>query len=294
MPRDPPSSPEEVFSALGNQVRIEILRSFLEADRSGDGVLSFTEIYDTLQIKSTSQLSYHLDRLDGPFLQKTDDGYALTLAGDRIVRAILSGTYSEKPHFDPIRIEGVCAECGPTTLRAEHRNVDLVVCCPTCESPVVTYDLLPAEIVDRTSIEVLKSCDRRVHQAYATALRGTCSLCGGKTDIEITEATADRPVDVDCLIQCRRCHYPVHAPLSVSLCYHPEVITFYWERGLNILEVPFWRIHEYLDEWAIEVTGTEPLRAHVAAGFAGDELSLSIDEGLDVSQLRSERSLAFD
>lgn len=278
-------SSEEAFGAIANEVRIHILRSFVELNPSGEGTVTFSELFERSLVSSSSQFAYHIENLEGIFLEKSEDGYSLTMAGQLIVRGVIAGTFHERAEFDAIEIEGICSECGPTTLRTEHTNLVLRLKCDACGETVVTYDVLPAETVERTSFEILESCDRRAHHSYASALRGTCTLCGGLTDLDIVEAPPDSPRDIFCLIECRQCGYPVHAPLTVSLCYHPEVISFYWERGVDIQQVPFWRIHKYLTDWSVDVLSDEPFRANVTIRYSGDETSIALDDGLSVSEL---------
>jgi RNA polymerase subunit RPABC4/transcription elongation factor Spt4 len=302
-------SPEEAFSALGSELRTEILRVFAEAERDERDALTFKEIYDEVPIDSTSQLSYHLDLLDEIFLYKDDDRYRLTQAGDRIVRAILSGTYSERPSFEPTEVEGLCPSCESTDLEAEYRGKALVVRCPECEIPIVTYDLSPAEAEDRTSEEILRSCDRRIHHEYATALRGTCPVCGGRTAVEIDTDETVESMTHYCIARCESCYRQVFAPLYIRLLYHPAVVAFYWERGVDIQSVPFWVVQKYIREWETDVRDEDSFRATITVRYRGedggdggesirgdesdhsrdDELKLRLDGALDVEPLAPER-----
>ncbi|MFB6206666.1 MAG: ArsR/SmtB family transcription factor, partial [Haloglomus sp.] len=84
-------SPDEAFGVLGNETRIQILQTLGEAD----GPLSFTELRDRVGIRQGSQFNYHLDKLVGHFVRKTDDGYELRLAGRRVIYAVLSEAVTE-------------------------------------------------------------------------------------------------------------------------------------------------------------------------------------------------------
>ena len=79
----------DAISALGNRTRLEILLALAIAERDRREqwlTLSFTDLYDAVDLDSTSQFSYHLDRLVGPFIAETPDGYRLTYGGDKIVQ----------------------------------------------------------------------------------------------------------------------------------------------------------------------------------------------------------------
>jgi hypothetical protein len=282
MPTDSQVSPEAAFAALGNEIRVTVLRVLAAAEDAGDERgLSFTEIYERVDIDSTSQLSYHLDKLDGVFVRESPTGYVLTQAGDRVVRAVRSGTYTERPSFPRTELDGRCPACPATTLVAEYQDPLLEVRCVDCDTTVVTYDLPPGEAADRTPMEALRSCDQRVHQEYATALRGTCATCGGRTDVS-TEAR-EGPDGYLYVAACRRCRHRVYAPVPVRLLYHPAVVSFYWTHGVDVSEVPFWRLVDYLDDWEVERVATDPDRFHATVAYGDDQLRLAIDGDLDVS-----------
>lgn len=274
-------APERAFSALGNDVRLEVLRTLGAA---GTAPRSFTDLYDRLSIDSTSQFSYHLAVLTPVFVQKDDDGYRLTATGHRALRAIRAGTYSDVSTFQPVHVDGWCPDCGAQRLRAVGRPLDVVVGCPGCDKQVVTYAPYPAEAVGRTSLELLESCDRRLRQEYATARRGTCGDCGGRTDC-VVEPVSDDPADHHCVTTCRQCRHRVTVPLDVSFRSHPAIVAFYWERGLDIQSVPRWVVYEYLEPWTVAVEATDPLRATVTVAYEGDELTLPVDGGAPQSPL---------
>jgi hypothetical protein len=274
-------TPEAAFTALGDELRTTILRVFADAEREGTQALTFTEIYERTPTDSTSRLSYHLDELCEVFLRRDDGEYRLTRAGDRVVRAILAGTYSERPTFEPTTVDGSCPACAATTLRATYRDEGLVVACETCETTVVTYDLPPAGARGQSSEEILRTCDRRSHFEYATALEGACPTCGGRVAVEIERD--DDPATHYCVAECRSCHLRLYAPLAVRLLYHPAVVAFYWEHGVDVLAVTFWEIYEFTRRWETTVHSDEPFQATVEIAFEDEELHLAVDEDLNVT-----------
>jgi ribosomal protein S27E len=282
MPTDSRADPETAFAALGNEIRVTVLRVLAEFEDAGDGRgLSFTEIYDRVDIDSTSQLSYHLEKLDGVFLRSSPDGYVLTQAGDRIVRAVRSGTYTERPSFPRTELDGRCPACPTTTLVAAYHDPLLEVRCADCETTVVTYNLPPAGAVDRTPMEILRSCDQRVRQEYATALQGTCATCGGRTDVSTERREGGEGYLY--VAECRRCQHRVYAPVEVRLLYHPAVVSFYWDHGVDASAIQFWDLVRYLDDWQLERVATGPDRFHATVACEDDRLRLAIDGDLDVS-----------
>jgi Fe-S cluster biogenesis protein NfuA len=224
-------------------------------------------------------LSYHLDHLEGLFLRSTGSGYELNRAGEDVVRAILVGSFTETPSFDPLRLSGDCPGCPGSTFEATYDDDLLTVRCVDCEMRIVTYDLPPAAVVGRDGREVLASCDRRARNEYAVAVRGTCSKCGGSTTVRVEEREAEGRTDPYAVASCDRCRNEVFAPLGVRVLSHPAVVSFYWARGVDATEVPFWDVSRYVREWDVEVASTDPLSASVTVRYDGDALSLRLSGG---------------
>lgn len=281
MSGDDGADSERAFSALGHEIRLEILNVLADAAESGEPALTFSAVYDRVDIDSTSQLSYHLDPLVGLFVRDTEDGYGLTQAGDRVVRAIRSGMYADRPSFEPTTLDGRCPYCDATVLTAAYRESALAVECDTCGGRVVTFDLSPAESRERTSIETLHSCNRRAHHEYATSLQGTCPTCGGSTDIDIE--SNDTPDSYSCVSTCRHCGLRLFAPLEVRLLHHPAVVSFYWAHGIDAATLPLWDLPQFVREWEVDALATDPYEFRVTVVHEGESIQLTVDADLQVA-----------
>jgi len=133
----------EVFGLLSDETRVDILRTVARAQQerreSGVTELSFSDIYDRVDVDGTSKLSYHLGELTGTFLRKHGDGYAFTHAGEQMVRFILAENYHEPPETGAIETDGTCLRCGETGLRATLHDQYFLLQCPACERPSFSY-----------------------------------------------------------------------------------------------------------------------------------------------------------
>ena len=94
-----PLAPDESFALLGNETRVRILVALADADDA----LHFSTLHDRVDLRDSEQFNYHLDRLVGHFVDRTDDGYELRQAGSRVVEAILSGAVTEDPVLERTR-----------------------------------------------------------------------------------------------------------------------------------------------------------------------------------------------
>jgi hypothetical protein len=111
--RDTPLAPDEAFAALGNETRMEILRTLGDADEP----LTFSELRDRVGMADSGQFNYHLGKLGEHFVGGTEDGYRLQRAGKRVVEAVLSGAVTGAPVVEPTETDDACLYCGaPTTV----------------------------------------------------------------------------------------------------------------------------------------------------------------------------------
>ncbi|WP_411969051.1 ArsR/SmtB family transcription factor [Haloferax sp. YSSS75] len=272
-------SPESTFGALGSELRLDILQILESAARETASRLTFSDLYERLDIESTSQLSYHLGRLDGVFVQKFGDKYGLTQAGERVVRAVYAGTYTEHPSFDPTPIDGTCPHCEHTALRAAFEEPFLSVTCRECGETVAKYDLPPSQAVGRTPEEILQSCDRRVYHELGMALDGTCPTCGGIVDASSRQRTSPRTEEYVVTATCRRCFNQVYAPVELCVFYHPALVAAYWSDERDATNVRPWNVYSYTAEWVVTTVSDNPFEAHVETDVIDERFVVTIVDG---------------
>lgn len=106
-------SPDEAFSLLGNETRVAILQALWNEFESGreQNAVPFSALFGSVEYGDSGNFSYHLEKLTGPFVRKTPDGYALKQTGINIVRAVVTGTVTGDPAFGPRRVDVPCPLC---------------------------------------------------------------------------------------------------------------------------------------------------------------------------------------
>jgi hypothetical protein len=279
----PGFTPADAFGALANEHRVAIVQAFAEADEGARPTLSFSEIYEAIELSSTSQLSYHLDHLIGSFLRSTEGGYELTATGENVLQAIEAGAYTDEPQFEPITLSGECPACHETELRGAYSDGLLAVTCTACGANVVRYDLPPSAVVGRDERDVLESCDLRVRHEYAVAVAGTCPDCGGGCDVFVEQDdTYEEPREY-AIADCGHCGNRVFAPLAAVVLWHPAVISLYWDAGVDATAIPFWQLQSVIAAWDVDVQSREPFAATVTVRGAEASLTVAVDDDLDVS-----------
>ena len=91
----------ESLALLSDERRVAIVRELAAAGAvPGSTVtISFSELLERVGIRDSGQFNYHLGRLRGRFVDRTDDGYRLTPTGAAVGETILgsvedSGKYA--------------------------------------------------------------------------------------------------------------------------------------------------------------------------------------------------------
>lgn len=257
----------EVFGLLSDEIRLDVLRTVAEAQfdekETGVAALSFSELYDRIDVDNTSKLSYHLGELTGTFLRKHEDGYAFTHAGEQIVRFLLAENYRSPAPFDPIETAGSCLVCGGSDLQAELHDQYFLIRCPDCDTPVYSYRVRPAQVRSREGAALLDAVVWEQAGDFLKMRQGVCPDCAGPIETEVMAADErvprDVPVSFGTLSECSECLRFVGLPLPYAPLYHPESLAFHWEHGVDVLGTGLWEFHDRLRDgrWTDERVGAD-------------------------------------
>lgn len=301
-------SPEEAFGVLGNETRMDILQTLGEAEEP----LSFTDVRDRVGIRQGAQFNYHLEKLVGHFVRKTDDGYTLSPAARRVIEAVLSGLVTNPVNVPPTRIDRACPFCGETVL-ASYWNENLMLWCPGCPGRYAIGDrpglgvlpeeygflgrlpLPPAGIQDRPLEAAWRSAWIWANLEFISMSTGVCPRCSGSPEIEITvcDSHPEEGFCEDCGSRfavcgtaiCGTCNYEVAGQFSLFLMDSLELITFLTSNSRNPVspdgETPP-KLNTVHAEYAEEVLSTEPFEARFTFTIGDDALTVTVDDDLTV------------
>jgi DNA-binding transcriptional ArsR family regulator len=291
-------SAADVFGLLADETRVEILRAVAVAQYelagvgSGPAELAFSEIYDHVPVENTSKLSYHLGELVGTYLRKSDDGYSLSHAGERIVRFILSGNYERPASVGPEPVAGVCVFCGAEALEASLDHQFFRVDCTACETQVAGHPVTPAQVRRRDADDLVRSVTLRSAEDYRQIRRGLCPECGGDLSTEVVHLPGSPLPDADPFLaksDCAACLREYNSPLTYSVAYHPASIAFHWDRGVDVTTKAVWEFHEHVREgrWTSERVADDPPAYEAVLRRGDDAVRLRLDSSATVT--RTER-----
>lgn len=306
-PGDTPFTPDEAFAVLGNETRIAIVQTLAEADKP----VSFSELRDRVGVSDSGQFNYHLNKLVGHFVTKSDEHYELLSAGQRVIEAVLSGAITDTSELAPTRTEVPCHHCG-SAITVSFRQESVAMSCPNCagtygQSSSSSRDVHeeqledgylgghrfpPAGILGRSPSEILNaSRTRGVLEKLATAC-GLCPRCAAPVEQSTSVCDSHDARDglcdqCDSLHQvtyraaCTNCPYEKGGALVNQLFEKTNLLAFLTSHGLNPIRSPpqFIRVLQNAEE---EVLSTDPFEARFTFTIDRDTLSLTVDENLEV------------
>jgi DNA-binding transcriptional ArsR family regulator len=297
-----PAEPEEAFTTLSNDLRLDILLALWNAPGFS---LSFSELRKAVGERDSGTFTYHLSELVGHFVGETDEGYELQYPGHRVLDAIQSGVFHQRGAVGPVGLDATCYECG-SALAFEY-GTDYIgrVRCPECGERVLEWPFDPGGVADRSPPEVAAAFDRRTRLIWRCALDGVCPFCAGTVERSFVDRTdsgglcvgviegldrydeffaRDHPVVVD--VDCRRCSFYSLLPVGVVLLTRPRVVARLCDRGVDVRETPLWEFGFVVDPAASTRREADSGPNTVAVTVAppeGDSLAVLVDEHLDVT-----------
>ena len=283
---------EDAFTALADSTRLEILRTLWDTDGSE---ATFTELREAVGMRDSGQFNYHLDRLTGRFVTKTDNGYTLTIAGQLVYGSVLSGAYSKEQSIEPIPLSNPCPACGGSRT-VSYDNEVITVECDSCDvSPSAG---VPPGVFAGYEREAVPTVANRYFRTIVQQVdNGFCWYCEGKTTPSVVTIdgvvsdSSQHPEDGEKLpvvrYGCERCETSLTVNLGNSLLDHPAVVSFYYEHDINVHETSMWEFATWNTD-RTQVLTDEPFRAQVSYHAGDERLDLVVDETHDVVDIRCE------
>lgn len=279
---------EESFSSVADKTRISILQAIWEGK---ENPMSFSAIRKASGVDDSGQFNYHLGKLRPEFVRKRNEGYELTSAGQKMIGAAVSGTYTDRDvDIDPIEV-GECPNC-PGELEATYENEYIRIECPECELTITEGLTAPPVLASNIEPEELPQVFSRLLITKAQMMnRGFCLLCGGHMERSLKrdggdsgDVTSDH---LTVLIECRSCGHATTQVVGVAILDHPAVVSFLYDHGIDVRETPIWEF-DWMAEPHAEVANEDPIRIETAIEIDEDRLELTLDETLSVTEYRQD------
>lgn len=263
---------------VSHEVRAEILVALTEQIQESprNETLRFAELRDRVGHDDPGNFNYHLKRLLGKFVEKTDEGYRLSVVGHHFVAVLRSGRFDPNRRQEFHEIETSCPVCG-AAASVTYEDGSLRT---TCENDHTWILNVGPELLDSYSvIDALNVATRRALWEAKSTMDGVCPICEG--DTSGTEARlSEEPPLVMYEWMCDKCGLLTQNSAGGCVIFHPAVVGFCYQHDLNV--------YQHTWEVFVENVGTtticskNPLRVQVVISLDGEQLDLTLDDSATV------------
>ncbi|GGL58312.1 transcriptional regulator [Halocalculus aciditolerans] len=231
-------------------------------------------------MRDSAQFNYHLGRLTDQFVTKTADGYDFRYAGEKVVRAVLAGTFTDRREFS-LAAPGRCHDCGGD-LVASYDDERFTIACADCAATFGRDPFPPGGLADRDPDEVLAAFDQHVRHRHCLAADGVCPECGGRTETELRDGDDALGTEYCVSHCCRQCNHCVHSPVGLSLLDNSRVVGFCGDHGVELTDHPYWTLAWCVRDDTTTVESRDPLRVTVGIPLGDERLDVTLDDDLRV------------
>lgn len=270
------------FSVLADETRLGVVEVLGDASGGGEyATLSYSEIRATLDDIDSGKLNYHLRKLRGRFVERTDDGYRLTLPGISVYQAISSGRFDrQSTHVEPTEHPACCPDCDGT-LVFSYRDGRYLVECSSCATLLDRTALSPAAF-DPEDPETLRAAGSARSFVNARCMyAGICPYCDARVETEITTDAEEFAASDYVAISrkwCTQCGWSGHSNVESVPMVHPHTRAFLLEHGF--VDDPHQTIVENVDSKS-RILSRNPWRIEVRIESPAGTVRHVLDESLE-------------
>jgi len=272
--------PEDVFSLLGNETRVEILQALAE---NPEEPMSFSDLRERVGVRDSGKFNYHLGKLADHFVRHTDEGYRLSMAGMQVVGALIAGTYTADATLDPIEVDDPCPSCGETPILVRYEDEHAHITCSSCDEFFNRFAFPPGNLDQFDVDDLPETMDRWLRTTFHRVVSGFCPACSGRMDGEFVPNESEGEVPVRAQYTCVRCNDRAEASPTSVLFYHPGVMGFFYDHGVDVTQTPSWRVSAAEAEHDVELVSEDPYRVRATITMDEERLRATIEPDLSVS-----------
>jgi len=272
----------EAFSLVASETRFAVLQALWDLTAGTEtSTVSFAQLRREADVGDSGQFNYHLDQLTPQFVRKVDGEYRLTIAGQRVVGAAVSGEFTDLETTMEPRPVGDCPECDGT-VELGYEDGHMVVDCRGCETRVADMQAPPVLVATADPEELPELLGKHLLTEIQRMNRGFCLHCGGPLDGHVERDDDGRLRDSwNVSFTCQVCGHVSYSLVSGTVADHPAVVSLLHEAGIDIRETPLWDVDPILDATE-RIADEDPLRVETTIETDHAALTLTLDADLDV------------
>lgn len=236
--------PQEAFALLGHRLRLEILLAlFADWRAAHTEPRGYAELMRAVGEPDSGKFNYHLRKLTGPYVRKTDTGYVPTASATALYRAVLATRPTAQTTRTTLDPEADCPSCG-VPLAGRYEGGFVSVTCPACASTRAAFSYpFPQNGLDgRSDAEVFAALDRRIRAEVGLARSGQCPDCAGEVAVTITPEALDAPDEEPVELSCETCTWQVSVDPLTPLLSETRVASALSEIGIPVETSNAWEL----------------------------------------------------
>lgn len=119
----------------------------------------------------------------------------------------------------------------------------------------------PAGLGRRPPAAFTRVFDGWTQVRFGLAMDGICPNCACEMGTEIPHSDAEEASDAATLHRSENCKYDTRVPLFGHVVSHPATIPFFYERGVDVTEMPYWQLRSLAGDGmvprCVETNGNE-------------------------------------
>lgn len=276
----------DVIGLVSHDTRVAILVALATRQREAprDPWLRFSELRKAVGHDDPGNFNYHLQRLVDSLVKADEDGYRLSLIGQRLVGLLVSGRID--PGREPEIDEGdaPCLLCDASGT-AEYTDGALRVSCPDGHRFVANVG--PDVVAGRSLAAALELGLTRVRFEMRLAVDGVCPLCDGSMEagLESRRGDSSAPQPVMFTASCTRCGLFLQNTVDGCVLDHPAVIRFFADHGVDLR----WDTHTVATDHIADVTLETQAPPEATVRFAIEDARLAVRVDADGRVLATDR-----
>lgn len=292
---------EEAAQIIGNETRIRIL---LKLGRAWDDErrirehLSYTELKERVDVRNSGRFNYHLEKLVGPFVDRSKEEYQLNTPGRKLYWTIVSGTLTDRADVGTIEV-GRCPWCDGELAMERHSGHSCKIVCQSCEQKFFSIAFSPRGFEDRTPEEAVDAFYLKFHHYIDMLREGLCPWCDGRIEVGLTddldefwegdywEDEYDSEVRTSFL--CSTCKAFSHCDIPTVALTLPPVRRFFRDHDRDPRHCHDWD-DVFIDaERSVTVLDDDPIEVGISFELGDERLDVHLDNDVRVSNAQRHR-----
>jgi len=289
-----PLSMEKALSIIGEKTRADIILELGEArtiDPDSSNSLRFSELMDRVGAEDSGGFNYHLDKLVGTFVKKTDEGYKLRLPGQLVYQAVVAGTLTDRQTIEPFVVSD-CPDCDGDLTAAYHPDHLLTVECGDCETLFDAMHFPARGLSGRSNQGMLEAAYQRRFHKLGLMRRGVCHSCGSRVDrslqhdasISYGSASVEEMAGLEtyATLACGACNTSLVGDPAVIAATTSPVIGFFADHDRDVALSNWWDGPFTVARNGVEIVETDPLSVSIPFEIDDERLTITLDSSLQV------------